>query len=286
MNGTVMPNQAMHIVGGRMSASPSPGIKLIEGNWPVDQDADGVLEGTSTYRRIVVDLSEALGYRLGKQVSQTANFRVNYIRIGLRNVDDANDNDGTTYFAGTTEWYSPSKHRIDAVQAWRQLEKRLEEDDADDEGLFVATQDRYKGFRYGWTNQTDISYATAGAPSALPNGYALVDMVSIYNGGLNDGVPPQNNAIFDRKVGRSSKLGWSAMAQSREFIDQAGIENDPVDAARIQDYEWTAPAGHNIEVMGGLLIINVEHSNTDTVQNFDDDFDFQIDIGISGWSSW
>lgn len=281
-----MPNQAMHLVGGRMAATPSPGIKLIEGTWPVDQQADGVMEGTSAYRRIVVDLSEALGYRLGKQIPQTANFRVNYIRIGLRNVDDSNDNNGTTYFAGTTEWYSPSKHRIDAVQAWRQLEKRLEEDDADSEGLFVSTEERYKGFRYGWTADTDISYPTGGSPTALPNGYALVDMVSVYNSGLHDGVPTKTNAIFDRKVGRSSKMGWAAMAQSREFIDQLGPENDPVDAARIMDYQWTAPAGHNIEVMGGLLIINFEHSNTDTVQLVDDDFDLQIDIGVSGWSSW
>lgn len=282
-----MPNQAMHIVGGRMSSTPSNGIKLIEGTWPIDQDADGVLEGTATFRRIVVDLSEALGYRLGKQIPMSANFRVNYIRIGLRNVDDPNDNDGTTYFAGTTEWYHPSKHRIDAVQAWRQLEKRLEEDDADNEGLFVSTEDRYKGFRYGWVSDSDVSFATQGAPAgALPNGYNLVDMVAVYNTGLkNGGVPSQTNPVWDRLVGRSSKMGWSAMAQSREFIDQA-TDNDPVDAARIQDYEWTAPAGHNIEVMGGLLIINVEHSNTDTVQTFDDDFDFQIDIGISGWSSW
>lgn len=279
-----MPNQAMHIVGGRVSGSP--GIRVIEGTWPIDQDADGVLEGTSTFRRIVVDLSEVLAYRLGKQIPMTANFRINYLRIGLRNVDDVNDNSGTTYFAGTSEWYHPSKHRIDAVQAWRQLEKRLEEDDADSEGLFVATADRYKGFRYGFLHDTDVNHPTGGSPTALTNGYNIVEMLSTYNSGLkNEGIPTQDNAIWDRLVGRSSKMGWHAMAQSREFIDQA-TDNDPVDAARIQDYEWTAPAGHNIEVMGGLLVINVEHSNTDTVQSFDDDFDFQIDVGISGWSSW
>ena len=271
-----MGNQAMHVVGGRVSGAP--GIRVIEGSWPVDQDADGVLEGTSTFRRIVVDLSEALGYRLGKQIPMTANFRINYLKIGLRNVDDANDNDGTTYFAGDWEWYHPTMHRIDAVQAWRQLEKRLEEDDADNEGLFVSTEDRYKGFRFGFVDDGDINHATQGAPATLPNGYNIVDMVSIYNTGLrNGGVPSQTNPVWDRLVGRSSHLGWTAMAQSRE---------NSVDAARIQDGEWTAPAGHNIEVMGGLLIINVQHSNTDTDQFIDDDFDFQVDIGISGWSSW
>ena len=129
MDGTVMPNQNLHIVGGRMSETPSPGLTLSQGDWPLDQDADGVHQGTSTARQIVVDLSHALGYRLGKQLPMTANYRVNYIRIGLRNVDDLNDNDGTSYFAGTVEWYNPSKHRIDGIQAWRMLEKKLEEDD-------------------------------------------------------------------------------------------------------------------------------------------------------------
>lgn len=282
-----MPNQAMHIVGGRMSATPSPGIKLISGQWPVDIDADGVMEGTSNERKIVIDLSECLGFRLGKQIPMTANFRINYLRIGLRNVDDANDNDGPNYFAGHWEWYSPNKHRIDAVQAWRMLEKKLEEDDTDSEGIFIRNEDRYRGFRYGWLAASDVTWPTAGAPAtALPDGYALATMLAFYNQGLkNEGTPTATNAIWDRNVGRSSRMGWAASCTNGEFIDGVA-ENDPVNVASIHDYEWTAPAGHNLEVMGGLLVLTVTHSNTDTVQNFDDDFDFQIDIGVSGWSSW
>lgn len=285
-----MPNQAMHIVGGRVTgstATTSPGLAVTAGTFPIDIDADGVMEGTSTFRQVCIDLSECLAYRLGKQIPMTANYRINYIRIGLRNVDDTNDNDGPNYFAGTLEWYHPSKHRIDAVQAWRTLEKKLEEDDVDDEALFVSTADRYKGFRFGWTAGDDVSHPTTGAPfGTLPTGYALAPMISIYNTGLkNGGSPTQENPIWDRLVGRSSKMGWHAQCTNGEFIVQA-TDDDPVNVASIQDYEWVAPAGHNIEVMGGLLIINVEHSNTDTVQSFDDDFDFQVDIGVSGWSSW
>jgi hypothetical protein len=284
---TIMPNQAMHIVGGRMSGTPSPGIKLIEGDWPVDIDADGVLEGTSNFRKIVIDLSECLAYRLGKQIPMTANFRINYLRVGLRNVDDANDNDGPNYFAGEWEWYAPNKHRIDGVQAWRMLEKKLEEDDTDGEGLFIRNEDRYRGLRFGWLASTDVSFATQGAPAGpLPTGYALAPMLAYYNQGLkNEGTPTAANAIWDRNVGRSSRMGWSASVTNGEFIDQS-LDNDPVNVASIKDYEWVAPAGHNIEVMGGLLVLTVTHSNTDTVQTFDDDFDFQIDIGVSGWSSW
>lgn len=284
-----MSNQAMHIVGGLATSRTgggSPGLYDATNNMPLDIDADGVLVGTSTFRQIVIDLSECLGYRLGKQIPMTANFRVNYLRVGLRNVDDANDNDGPNYFAGTWEWYSPTKHRIDAVQAWRSLEKRLEEDDADAEGLFVSTQDRYKGFRFGFNNQTEVSNYTEGAPSALTNGYNLVQMLGVYNLGLkNGGAPTQTNAIWDRLVGRTSKMAWHANCTNGEFIDQL-TDDDPVNVARIEDGVWIAPAMHNIEVLGGLLVLNVEYSNTNTVQTFDDDFNLQIDVGVSGWSSW
>lgn len=272
-----MPNQAMHIVGGLAeSSSSTPGIQLITGELPIDIDADGVYTGASV-TQIVLDLSELLGYRLGKQLPMTANYRVNYIRIGARNVDDLNDNDDSQYFAGKVSFFSPSKHRIDAVQAWRMLEKELEREDADTEGLFVSSDNKYKGFRFGWFNDTDISHPTLGAPAQLPNGYSLVDMISTYNSGLHNGVPPQTNAIFDRKVGRSSSMGWS-LSVSNE--DEEGKN------AFISDYEWVAPAGHNIEVVGGLLVLSVEYCSTDTANAFDDDFNLQIDVGVSGWSSW
>lgn len=285
-----MPTQNLHIVGGNIGGyefdDGSPGIKIIAGGFPIDQDADGVMEGFSR-RTIVLDLSEMLGYRLGKQIPMTANFRVNYLSIGLRNVNDGNDNDGPNYFAGDWEWYTPTKHRVDAVQAWRQLEKRIEEHDSDQEGIFVSSEDRYKGFRYGWTHSEEqVQHVTMGAPGELPNGYNLVDMLTTYNAGLNQGTPSQSNAIWDRKVGRSSHLGWSAVCENGEFRDGPLLDNDNFDTANIRDFQWTAPHGHAIEVMGGLLIINVTHSSVDNIQNIDDDFDLHIDVGVSGWSSW
>lgn len=273
-----MSNQALHICGGYADDdSTAPGIKVISGDgFPIDIDADGVYPA-QTATKVVLDLSSMLGYRLGKQLPMTANYRVNYIRISPRNVDDTNDNDDSQYFAGTIEFYSPTKHRIDAVQAWRQLEKRLEEDDADSEGLFVSTEDRYKGFRFGWTMASDVSDATGGAPAALPDGYAIAPMVSTYNTGLHNGTPTQTNAIWDRKVGRSNHMGW-ALSVSNEDTDGKN--------AFIQDYEWVAPSGHNLEVLGGLLCLNITHSSTDTSNVIDDDFNFHITVGVSGWSSW
>lgn len=286
-----MSNQQLHLCSGRIKSDDNtlnaPGLKVISGSFPIDIDADGVMEGTATSRIIVCDLTEMLGYRLGKQLPQNATYRVNHLSISARNVDDTNDNDGPNYFAGDYEWYSPTKHRIDGIQAWRMLEKEIERADADVEGIFVSTGDRYKGFRFGWTNATDISYPTLGAPAALTNGYNLVEMLRTYNDGLmNDGVPTQNNPIWDRKVGRSSHLSWSLTTNNGMIEDTIGPVNQPIDNALIQDAVWTAPSGHCIEIIGGLLVINVTHSLTDTVQSFDDDFEFEVNIGVSGWSTW
>lgn len=255
-------------------------MKFIDGGSSnnIDIDADGVMSDRTI---ICLDLSEMLGYRLGKQIPMTANFRVNYLRIGLRNVNDANDNDGPNYFAGDWEWYNPTAHRVDAIQAWRRLENEFEADDVNTGLLQGRSQDVYTGFRFGWTDNSDISFSTAGAPSELPNGYALTKMLSEYNEALdNDGVPTKSFALWDRKVGRSSHLGFHANCDNGD--GQIGESS----RVFIQDGEWIAPSMHNIEVLGGLLIANITHSSPDTPQLVDDDFEVYIDVGISGWSTW
>lgn len=284
-----MPLQALHIVGGSMNdTTPSPGIKIIEGGWPLDIDADGVMLPGSTKRRVLVDLSEMLSYRLGKQIPQTATFRVTHLGISLRNVDDINDNNGPNYFAGTWEWYPPTKHRVDAIQAYRQHAKVYNESSIADNNEHSAIwenadSDDYRGFRFGWDNPQDVEHWTSvhGSTEA-----ALVEMFNTYNDGLaNDGLPTKNRALWDRKLGRSSHLGWSAVCNNGEFINGL-VEDDPIETAFIRDFSWTAPSGHCIEVIGGLMVINIRHSSIDTTQDIDDDFDLQIDIGVSGWSAF
>jgi len=279
-----MSNQNMHIVGGTVGTSP--GMRFIIGgsNDNIDIDADGVMTG-GTATKICLDLSEMLAYRLGKQIPMTANFRINYLRFGLRNVDDTNDNDGPNYFAGDWEFYTPNKHRVDAVQAWRMLENEMEADETTS-GLFANTSENsYRGFRFGWDNDTDVSHPTAGAPPELAAGYCLPAMLSVYNNGMKDGTPDQTGAIWDRRVGRSSHLGTHAVCNNGEYIDSTGL-NEDINTAFIQDGVWTAPSGHNIVVLGGLLTLNVTHSSVDTIQLTDDDFEVYIDVGISGWSTW
>jgi len=103
-------------------------------------------------------------------------------------------------------------------------------------------------------------------------------MLAYYNAALdNDGIPTKGGSIWDRKVGRSSHMGTHAIAN-----------NDTDDGlnAEINDGVWIAPSGHCIEVVGGLLVLNITHSSPNTPQVYDDDFRVYLDIGVSGWSSW
>ena len=157
----------------------------------------------------------------------------------------------------------------------------MEEDEVDSGLLGSTAQDQYTGFRYGWFANSDITHATGGAPAELPNGYAMTAMLSTYNSALeNDGVPSRTRNIWDRKVGRSNHLGTHAVANNGD--GQIGATT----FADIQDGIFTAPSGHSLEVLGGLLALNITHSSPNTPQGIDDDFEVYIDVGISGWSSW
>lgn len=252
------------------------------GNNDVDIDNDGVMPTTQG----VIDLSEALSYRLGRQIPMCANFRINYIRVSLRNVDDVVDNAQGAFFQGDFGYYSPQKHRIDALQAWRKYNKENEKQAVDGTGMFISDEKWYKGFRFGWTNQNQINYPSSGAPAQLPNGYELVQMLNHYENSITDtngGGVEYGNALYDRRVGRASRLHWSADITNTEDVDNA-IEN--IYAPRVNDFIWTAPSGHNIVVMGGLMEFNVTHSSTDAPGTVDDDYEITIDIGVSGWQPW
>lgn len=267
-----------------MDYSETRGFKWIQGAAGNDIDIDN--DGTMPATQGVIDLSHALSYRLGRQVPMCANFRVNYIRVSLLNVNDGVDNAQGAFFQGDFGFYTPQKHRIDAIQAWRKLEKELQKEATSAEGLFVPDEKYYKGFRFGWLSDADISFATAGAPAALTNGYNMIQMLSHYEGSITDtnGTGPEyDNALWDRRVGRASRLHWSADIINTQDVDYA-LEN--IYAPTVNDFVWTAPAGHNIVVMGGLIEFNVTHSSTDAPGTVDDDYQVMIDIGISGWQAW
>lgn len=279
----------LHIV--KATVGVNPGTSWIEGGTTVDIDNDGVFEPRP---RAVIDLSEMLSYRLGRQIPQCANYRVSYISIGMRNVNDLQDNDAGAHFSGTMEWYSPTKHRVEGMQAWRKLERHLQKSVTTAEGFFMPDEKYYKGFRVGMTTQVDVSHPTiagAGLVGALPDGYNLVDCLAFYEKSLTDtngnGVE-YDNALYDRRVGRTTHLDWSTDIMNN-MIDTDGV-NSHTSFQQINDFQWTAPSGTALSVLNGLLILNFEHCSTDEwvvgTNLDDDDFEIDVTIGIEGWTPW
>ena len=139
-----------------------PAIFVEHGNTEIDgdgsyitPDADGVY---TTRRRIVFDLSHALSYQLGKQIPQTAIFRMKQLQIQLCNVDDSNDNDEQHTLQGRIRWEHPNKWNIEAIQEARKAWIAKRDDSLSSNAWFGNTTDEYKGFRFGMKRGTDVLY--------------------------------------------------------------------------------------------------------------------------------
>lgn len=241
----------------------------------IDIDNDGVMPDT----RLIIDISQALSQRLGKQMSMMSTYKVNYIGIQLVNVDDVNDNDGAAEFSGRIHYYEPSKHRIDAMQLARQTEKAAETVDVDSNSFLLRTTNVYNGMRFNWDSDSQVAYATAEGFSALTGGFwDLNELFFVYDSMLGDKMSDAVNKLWANRTGYESQLGFTVAYQNSQGANLQGYS--PLNRPFI--FQSSNP----IEVLGGLLMIDFENSSTDTPQAIDDDYQVMITIGVSGWSDF
>lgn len=250
----------------------------------IDIDNDGVM-GTAQLARI--DLSQALSQRLGRQMSMMATYKVNYIRIELRNVDDLNDNDSGAHFHGQIEHWSPTAHRIDAMQLARQIELA---DGADEPGDMFGPLDNaktYSGLRFNWDSDGQTYLATAESFSALSGQqWDLNELFDIYNSSQSQPGDWTNALWGAGRTGQPNNLGYSVSITNKtqtETLDPGTQDSyDP----KVVAYEFQP--NKPIEVLGGLLNLSVTHSSVDDgdVTSIDDDYEMFITIGVEGWSDF
>ena len=239
-----------------------------------------------------MDLSHGLGYTLGKQLPMTAIYRVKGIGISIRPVDDIDDNDdGGIMFGGQIKWLPPNKHMIDAIQAAREVERLSESTQIDtDSDLFgTATRD-YTGFRFGWRTESDVIYATregfdegdeveGGTPSwCLFEDDGALGILDNYNSWK--GLTPhqdQNRALWTRRVGHPANMKWAVSWVSH---GEAGVGVAPQ-----ADYRWQSDKNH-IDVVGGILLVDVQYSSTDSSSVVDDDYTVHVTVEVEGWEAF
>jgi len=256
----------------------------------ISPDADGVFP--SGGYQFSVDISHMLSRMLGKQMSMTETYRVTGIKIGVKNVDDIDDNDRGIMLGGFVEWFSPTKHRIDAVQACRRIEKASEAGAIDSDSLFISTVNRYTGFRYNWRYDNEVEFpsgagAVAGWVAATgEQQWNLRDMLALYGQSI-DLAANKDRQMFWTKCGGKSSMRFALALNNAMHQDGALTTVQLIENPAVHDFVWQAEAGRHIDVMGGLLNFNVQQSNT--LPNGDaspDDYDVQVEITIEGWSSW
>lgn len=244
-------------------------------------DNDGEMGNT----QILVDLSHALSVRLGKQMSQMSVYRVSHIGIRLVNQNDDDDNDSAAAFGGRIHWYTPTKHRMDAMKIARTLERKSESIEIDADSFLLTTESDYTGMRFDWDSGSfagHTRHATSETFSALSGSFwDLDELFELYGSMIEEvGGNKANYLWYEGRCGGTDALGWSA--SYRNSSDDSESMYDPESSP----FSMTFPTP--IEVLSGMLTIDVIDSSTDTPFGFgsDDDYLVEVTVGIEGWSDF
>lgn len=255
------------------------GMKWIY-NPPSANDIDGDNDGVMTPNHgALVDLSDLASQILGQQVPQSAKYTVRRMWMGLKNVNDATDNDESTYFGGTVRWYPPTKHRLAALALARQAEKFEEGSQVDGDGFFFQTSENYNAVRFGWEANDaagfipdQVRYGTSEGITGMDGTeWALNEVFSVYN----DMHPATKvDSLWSGRAGdMSCKIPWTVAAAT-------GVGAGDAPAVRT---DWNS-GSILADVLCGLLYVVVADSSLDEVGEVDDDyyitFGIEFDVGV------
>jgi len=268
----------------------------------ITEDNDGRFTGG--YFDGIVDLTHILSRVLGKQLSQTATYRVNYLEIGLRNVDDTVDNSQAIMVGGNVNYYAPTKHRIDSIQTvrdWYRLKGQTDASSTDPFAL-MTTDKNYRGLRFQW-NETgvQISDPTDDDSGSKMAGRALrlLSMFNMYNSALQ-GTPSaegydssgEGQALWEKRCsivpnGLQFACSHTNRIESEGFASLVPPEDDFfMHDPKADTWKWTAPAGHSIDVLGGLIKVALTHGNVDSPGIIEDDYQMIVTVGVTGWDEF
>lgn len=236
----------------------------------IDADNDGVIVPQHIF---TVDLSKVAARALGYQASMMAGYKIHRIKIGIRPVDDLDDNDAYASFGFDWRMFPCTEHAKTALQLARRIEKANEADQVDADSLFIRTEDRYTGFRYGWNDQQAVhpEFLTGNGIAGMPDDWYLKDIFDAYDQMTDEG---KGRALFGGRAPEIMHMqqlaSWTSGVESdASILDTHGMSqgNDP------QDTETMC----NLKVLP-LLVCAVKYSTGDEVGIVDDDYTVHAEI--------
>ena len=273
----------------------------------VTEDNDGEIPAGDNHQWII-DLSQLMSEQLGKQLSMMATYRGKGVHFSLRNVNNTVDNDASLAYGGTIGWYSPTKHRIDALQHARDFKRKagmaLNADNDNDPFAPWGNDRKYRGLRFNWSSDTDsVSGATHDDTTMLAGTeFSMYEIFDHYNqaiGGLPseegyDSAGGEGDAIWVSRVGLNQldSMYWNVAYTNRLHIatgaayNPAGDGDDgPIHDPKFQTFDWSSDSNH-LSVLGGLMKVTGIHSNTDMAGFVEDEYYIQCTIQIEGWEEF
>lgn len=255
----------------------------------ITEDNDGRF--TDSYCNGVVDLTHVMSKIVGRQLSQMANYRVSYIGVELRNVDDTVDNDNAILVGGDLEYLAPHKKSIDALQSLRTF-MRDESQHTSEDDMWRTADKNYRGLRFGWDGDTLVEGNTGDATSDAFDSNALnldqaLDRYNTVTGGF-----PSAEGYDDSGHGQAlwakrapvytSKIPFTCSLQNPER-DADAYNTTPQSKGFVWQANYPQQA---ISVMGGLIAVNLKHGNTDTAGVVEDEYELIVSVGVEGWGEF
>ena len=234
--------------------------------------------------RILVDLSQAMSQRLGRQMSMMSTYKVNYISIALVNSPEGDNKQGALAVGGKIEYHAPTQHKIDALGLARATEKAKESSEIDGDSWLLSTSPSYRGLRFNWSGDDEVVYPSPESFANLSGDqWDMQEIFQIYNA-MHPST--KNNTLWSAgRAGYQDSIGWSCA-----YHNQTDIDSEAFGAVDEQfnpnsfPFIWNVAPGQEIEVLGGLMNIQINHCNMpEPFSQVDDDYYVQVTIGVSGW---
>jgi hypothetical protein len=271
----------------------------------IEEDSDG----NPAMKTWVVDISRILSEQLGKQMSMTSTYRVKGLHVSLRNVDNTNDNNYGITCGGRVQWYTPTKHRIDAIQYAREYMRDLNAGLRSDDGspfAPYADQKSYRGLRFNWDADGQVRADLEDETSVLPgDNWSLYNILHYYNrakggdpsdeGYLSDGT--MGSALWNTRTGTNDpdSMYWNAGYRNSALQDIGDVITSGIDQGidwifqpESHPWDWDAGSANHLPVLGGLMRFTFDHTNTDNPRfgDVNDEYYLQVSIMIEGWEEF
>ena len=279
-------------------SDPSSGLgaiwrlnNAVDSTGAVSPDVDGFLPTAPT---AIIDISDLMSQVVGRQCPMTANYRVKGISVSLRNVDDSDDNDRGAVFQGLIGYRHPTQHIIDGLQMAREVSKKSKSDNIGTDGYLLSTDKSYSGFRFNLATNNEVRFATnmsdvQGWAQSAASGLSYANMNDCLDLWSRHSETPNlytNKLWSKRAFPKYSLMNFSCGLRNANFVSFS-TPNAETESVWVSDYKWQAPEGHAIDGCGGLMFLQLTHSNSlPTGDAIPDEYRFVINLEVEGWTEW